>query len=447
MAEITPMPARALASHGTTASQRRPRIGTRPISTRVAQLRMVELSLSPAMISRASITAGNLRLSVRTIYRMLNGEPVSREKRDALARHLNLSLAELEGAQRVPFFSPDRSSSSSPAQNLPSGGSSAPLASFMLRHGHQSTRDTTHRYLQNLLSIQNADGGWGSEAGVSSSPLNTAEVLLALRHESHCDPSALHRGLCFLRESQDGSGGWHSRRQVPGESITVTSTALCVQAFQSYEAFGTPVVDSGIPKALFWLLTAIDSGLWANTPGALPSVPATAFALQAFAVAYQSRYPCERAILRTAVHRLAGVQGSDGGFPFTPGGPSSVAASLQVMHALLLLPQELLLEDRGILPSIGSFFEGTHPQTLVQTELQENDCIDARGLQFEHFNAASLLLASRYRRIFPEEVLRLALDHMAGMMRSDGCPATPLGLIYSWSTAHCVRALLATIPS
>jgi hypothetical protein len=112
------------------------------------------------------------------------------------------------------------------------------------------------------------------------------------------------------------------------------------------------------------------------------------------------------------------------------------------MHALLLLPQNHIRPDA--LRRVHSFIEGIDPLHVVQTELQENDAILGRGLQFEHFNAASLLMVSQHRPIFDEALLRASLDHIAHFMRADGCAASTGGRLYSWSTAHCIRALLAT---
>lgn len=61
--------------------------------------------------------------------------------------------------------------------------------------------------LDQLLSLQNSDGGWGLAAGYDSDALDTALAILALRKAS-ASPAAIAQAIQFLLHNQNTDGGW-----------------------------------------------------------------------------------------------------------------------------------------------------------------------------------------------------------------------------------------------
>jgi hypothetical protein len=101
-----------------------------------------------------------------------------------------------------------------------------------------------------LLSAQNADGGWGYSGGCSwTEP--TAFALLAL--ESHgAENQAYERGFLWLQRSQRADGGW-----APNPSVDVSTwvTSLCLLALSGRALSGRRQND-----AIQWLLGQISTG-------------------------------------------------------------------------------------------------------------------------------------------------------------------------------------------
>jgi squalene-hopene/tetraprenyl-beta-curcumene cyclase len=78
-----------------------------------------------------------------------------------------------------------------------------------------------------LISIQNADGGWGEDCSsyrldykgyepAPSTPSQTAWALLGLMAAGEVDHQAVARGIGFLRRTQTHDGLWHQDHYTGG---------------------------------------------------------------------------------------------------------------------------------------------------------------------------------------------------------------------------------------
>lgn len=83
-----------------------------------------------------------------------------------------------------------------------------------------------------LLSRQNADGGWGSNKTYMSSPIDTSFALNALSIAGYSDPSVISKAIEYLKSKQNSDGGWGSDDN--GSSIKAAAKALSV--FNKYRS-------------------------------------------------------------------------------------------------------------------------------------------------------------------------------------------------------------------
>lgn len=84
---------------------------------------------------------------------------------------------------------------------------------FRLRLAHELKlpSDKLDRFVQRLLSEQEADGGWAQNRQMKSDAYATGSVLVALREAGglSCQHSAWLRGLGYLLRTQKPDGSWH----------------------------------------------------------------------------------------------------------------------------------------------------------------------------------------------------------------------------------------------
>ncbi len=79
-----------------------------------------------------------------------------------------------------------------------------------------------------LLSMQNADGGWGVAAGYLSNAIDTSWAVLALQSNNTASgASNLAQGMAFLAAQQNADGGWGN---VAGGSSRVYASAISLRA-------------------------------------------------------------------------------------------------------------------------------------------------------------------------------------------------------------------------
>ena len=186
-----------------------------------------------------------------------------------------------------------------------------------------------------------------------------------------------------------------------------------------------------------------EDGLWPNTVGGEPSLYSTAMALVALSAAAK-QYSEVVPWVRRSVECLARLQKSDGGLPLTPAGPSSVAASLHSLRAVLAARSLLDDEPAILLDGLAAHLRGRDPARAVQTEssIQDVGLGWGRGLQFDHFNAAWIVVVSSLHPVrLGEDLLRLGAAHLSRLLRPDGCSGTLNGRVASWSTAYALQAI------
>jgi squalene cyclase len=84
--------------------------------------------------------------------------------------------------------------------------------------------------VQNLISQQNSDGGWGKGRNYSSNPTDTALALKALSSVSYTDTQTISKAIGYLKSQQNTVGGWGSEDK--GGMVQETSNVL--SAFNKY---------------------------------------------------------------------------------------------------------------------------------------------------------------------------------------------------------------------
>jgi hypothetical protein len=94
------------------------------------------------------------------------------------------------------------------------------VAASVFRGGHMP--EVT---INNLISRQNADGGWGYILGYGSNNLDTALALRALRAAPDTSAAVLEAGVAYTTSQQNADGGWAI---VGGDSSCVFVTAHVV---------------------------------------------------------------------------------------------------------------------------------------------------------------------------------------------------------------------------
>ena len=94
----------------------------------------------------------------------------------------------------------------------------------------EAAGDDATPLLQDLLALQNDDGGWGSGDGFLSNPLDTALALEALFRTGQDEDDASQRAVSYLLQEQAADGSW----QALGEAGEIRTTSLVVMALSHY---------------------------------------------------------------------------------------------------------------------------------------------------------------------------------------------------------------------
>jgi sugar lactone lactonase YvrE len=115
--------------------------------------------------------------------------------------------------------------------------------------------------VQALYANQNADGGFGSLAGDSSDPLDTAFALLALRTANNASAANLSNALLYMVGAVGADGGYGLPAGGSGSQDYVTSYVLL--AYQAY-ATSYPLTQQ-ISGARHWLITQQAGGVYNDT--------------------------------------------------------------------------------------------------------------------------------------------------------------------------------------
>ena len=97
-------------------------------------------------------------------------------------------------------------------------------------------------WIRELISLQNADGGWGSGRGYTSNATDTALALKALAGEGYSEAAVIDAAALFLEGQQHSDGGWGID---DGESRIMT-TVNALQAFLGHrDTFSGEQIQNG----------------------------------------------------------------------------------------------------------------------------------------------------------------------------------------------------------
>jgi hypothetical protein len=128
--------------------------------------------------------------------------------------------------------------------------------------------------VNDLLLLQNDDGGWGSNAGYASNCADTALAVCALAKASYSGV-ALQKAIDFLKLSQKADGSWG----VGSGTGMVQTSADVLTAFVAYRSSYS--VDNEITKGVSWMVTKQNAdGGFGNSPSTVYDSAAAVSALR-----------------------------------------------------------------------------------------------------------------------------------------------------------------------
>ncbi len=166
--------------------------------------------------------------------------------------------------------------------------------------------------INELISRQNTDGGWGSNKNYLSNPVDTSLVLKSLSGAGYSDQSVVSNAIELLKAVQNTDGGWGfvgDPSTGSGQSSNIQTTANVLSAFNEYRN-GYQLEDQ-IDTAAAWLLAKqnIDGG-FGNSPSTVYDSAVAALALRALGITTN--------VTNNAVNYLLGIQAEDGSWYASP---------------------------------------------------------------------------------------------------------------------------------
>ena len=167
------------------------------------------------------------------------------------------------------------------------------------------TGDNVTAFIEQLLSGQNADGGWGSNRYYMSNPLDTSFALKALAAVNYAGNEVLAKAIAYLKSNQNSDGGWGGTN---GKS-TIESTANVLCAFNRFRQEYS--LDDEITKGLAWLIQRQnpDHG-FGNSPSTVYDTAMAVVALREFDVSPE--------IINHGVNYILDLQSEDGSWYESP---------------------------------------------------------------------------------------------------------------------------------
>jgi prenyltransferase beta subunit len=176
-----------------------------------------------------------------------------------------------------------------------------------------------------MRGAQNADGGFGDEAGRPSDPLFSAWVVMALA-AAGINP-----------KDQHVVGGIDAYTYVTAHAAALTDTTDFERALLVAIASGTSSRDFGGRDLVAAILSRrLPDGSFAHSAGgATGGINDTAFAMLGLSATDE---PGEMDIISRAAAWLVGVQGEDGGWSWAPGREESSDMTAAVIQALRVAP-------------------------------------------------------------------------------------------------------------
>jgi protocatechuate 3,4-dioxygenase beta subunit/prenyltransferase beta subunit len=174
-----------------------------------------------------------------------------------------------------------------------------------------------------LVSRQNADGGWGSNGLYRSTPVDTAFALRALTGIQYADQNAVARSVEYLLAKQKSDGGWGFYQEDQSNVLMTATVSGVLQKFTSRVS-----VAAAIEKAKNYILSH------QNSDGGFGSSPSTVYET---ALAYMtlSGVTTDGTVLGNALNFLMSEQSADGSWIEDP---YSTALAVRVLYLTKDLP-------------------------------------------------------------------------------------------------------------
>lgn len=159
--------------------------------------------------------------------------------------------------------------------------------------------------VNNVLSRQNPDGGWGSAALYRSNPTDTSFALKALAAAGYSDESVIKPAIDYIKAQKNTDGGWGSEDQ----GSTIQTTVNVLTAFTYYRE--TYQLDQEIESTIQWLITKQNpDGGFGNSPSTVYDTAIALLMLQEFNVSSD--------ITSNALNYILGLQSEDGSWYASP---------------------------------------------------------------------------------------------------------------------------------
>ena len=174
-----------------------------------------------------------------------------------------------------------------------------------------------------LISLQNTDGGWGSNRIYGSAPIDTAFALKALIGIQYADQDAVSKSSEYLISRQNADGGWGFSQEDDG-NVFMTATVLGVLQ----KLPNTISVTAANDKAKTYILAH------QNADGGFGSSPSTVYETALSSLALKG-VTTDNTILGNAVNYLKSMQADDGSWNEDP---YSTALAVRVLYLTKDLP-------------------------------------------------------------------------------------------------------------
>ncbi len=190
--------------------------------------------------------------------------------------------------------------------------------------------------LNELLSRQNSDGGWGSNKTYKSNPVDTSFTLNAVAAAGYSDQRVISRAVEYLKSEQNADGGWGSDDK--GSSVQATANVL--SAFNRYRE--EYQLEGYIESGIAWLLQKQNpDGGFGNSPSTVYDTAVATLVLRELNVS--------TGITNNALNYILGLQSENGSWYESP--YQTAVAVAAVWKATVDPDLSVSTEDISFIPS------------------------------------------------------------------------------------------------
>ena len=195
--------------------------------------------------------------------------------------------------------------------------------------------------LSNILSSQNADGGWGGIYGVQSMIVDTTFNLLALKAVNYPNQNIISSALGFLLSTQNSDGGWTF---CLGDESNVYMTALVLNILSQYKSIYN--LQSQISSGVTYLLSK------QNPDGGFGTSPSTVYETALTFLALLESGHGQAQPLQNAINYLISTQLPNGSWNDDPYSTAlALRALANVKPNLSIFPTDITFSNPN--PKIG----------------------------------------------------------------------------------------------